>query len=311
MGLRLEMLQVARLAPKLLGDSSELVRQFLRSQQHSAGGFVDREGTPDLYYTVFGLDGLTALQAPLPIETVKPYLQTFAGGGGLDFVHLCCLARAWAAVGGQATAMNPGVRRDLLHRLEEFRAADGGYHAKPGHLHGTAYGAFLALGAYQDLLAPVPDSARLADSLHALATPDGAWGNERIGAGVDRDPPSPGHSGLAAGSTNATAAVVAVLRQLDQPVPESAKSWLLARFHPQGGFVAAPATPMPDLLSTATALHALAALGVPWSGIREPCLDFVDSLWTNAGAFHGHWTDAALDCEYTFYGLLALGYLSF
>ena len=31
------------------------------------GGFKDRDGKSDLYYTVFGIDGLLALQAELPI----------------------------------------------------------------------------------------------------------------------------------------------------------------------------------------------------------------------------------------------------
>ena len=43
---------------------------------------------------------------------------------------------------------------------------------------------------------------------------------------------------------------------------------------------------------------------------RERCLDFVDSLWSAEGGFHGHWADDHLDAEYTFYGLLALGHLS-
>lgn len=71
-----------------------------------------------------------------------------------------------------------------------------------------------------------------------------------------------------------------------------------------------PMAPMPDLLSTATALHALAGLEFDLTPIHEKCLDFVDSLWTNQGAFHGHWADDLLDIEYTFYGLLALGHLS-
>jgi hypothetical protein len=43
--------------------------------------------------------------------------------------------------------------------------------------------------------------------------------------------------------------------------------------------------------------------------LKEACLDFVDSLWNAEGGFHGNWTDDELDCEYTFYGLLALGHL--
>ena len=67
---------------------------------------------------------------------------------------------------------------------------------------------------------------------------------------------------------------------------------------------------MPDLLSTAVALHALSSLERPPADHADITLDFVDTLWTNRGGFHGHWADDDLDCEYTFYGLLALGHLS-
>jgi hypothetical protein len=54
----------------------------------------------------------------------------------------------------------------------------------------------------------------------------------------------------------------------------------------------------------------LAGLQASFEPIKESCLDFVDSLWTNEGGFHGNWADEDLDCEYTCYGLLALGHLS-
>ena len=44
MSLRLEMLQVARMAPSLLRDSCELVRDFVLSQLSDSGGFLDRGG---------------------------------------------------------------------------------------------------------------------------------------------------------------------------------------------------------------------------------------------------------------------------
>ena len=49
MSLRLEMMQVARLAPKCLGESAALVRNFLLGQQNPDGGFKDRSGRSDLY----------------------------------------------------------------------------------------------------------------------------------------------------------------------------------------------------------------------------------------------------------------------
>ena len=57
------MLQVARLAPTLLQSSADLVGGFFRERYDPAGGFTNRAGLPDLYYTVFGLEGLAALQA--------------------------------------------------------------------------------------------------------------------------------------------------------------------------------------------------------------------------------------------------------
>ena len=67
---------------------------------------------------------------------------------------------------------------------------------------------------------------------------------------------------------------------------------------------------MPDLLSTATSLHALAGLQVSFARVKEKCLDFIDTLWSNRGGFVGTWADDTLDCEYTYYALLALGHLS-
>ena len=295
--IRLEMLQVARLAPKILGEAAGLVANFLRSQQNEDGGFKDRKGKSDLYYTVFGLDALTALQQSIDAEAVRRYITAFGDGESLDFVHLCALARCWSVVESKAPAgeVLPGI----VHRLEKFRSRNGGFNPTANAARGTAYGAFLALAAHQDLRLPLPKPLELVRSLKLLETEDGAWTNEVFGRGA-----------MPVGATNATAAAVTVLRQLNMPMNATVGDWLLAQAHPQGGFLAVPGAPIPDLLSTATTLHALAGLQVSFERIKEPCLDFVDSLWTNEGGFHGNWADDHLDCEYTCYGLLALGHLS-
>ena len=71
-----------------------------------------------------------------------------------------------------------------------------------------------------------------------------------------------------------------------------------ARAHAEGGFLAMPQAPMPDLLSTATTLHALACLEreLP-APLRERSLDFIDTLWNAEGGFHGHWADDDLDAD--------------
>lgn len=294
MSVRLELIQVARLGAKELGDSAELVRDFYRRQWTEVGGGRDRSDRSDLYYTVFTLNGCEALEIEIPDAKLAVWLETFGDGDGLDLVHLTSLARCWASLGKRR--MPDGRAKALLARLEAFRKPDGGYDNDAKKVHGTAYGSFLALGAYQDLGKFPPKPLRIVQSLKRLETPDHAWNN------------SPG---LPVGSTNPTAGAVTLLRHLHLPLNPAIGDWLLARLHPQGGFTAVPGAPMPDLLSTATALHALASLDRrPTATQRERCLDFVDSLWTAEGGFHGHWADDHLDAEYTFYGLLALGHLS-
>ena len=94
------MLQVARLAPSLLREAANQVADFFLSQFTNDGGVMNRNGKSDLYYTVFGLEGLTALQHELPPRTQK-FLESFGDGERLDFVHLCCLARSRRRNGGR------------------------------------------------------------------------------------------------------------------------------------------------------------------------------------------------------------------
>ncbi len=286
------MLQVARLAPTQLGEARDLVAGFLRGQVNADGGFRDRSGASDLYYTVFGLDALIALQEDPRPEPTAAYLQGFGDGSGLDLVHVACLARAWAAV---RLLPGPSIIERVLSRVEAFRSFDGGYAATSGAATGTAYAAFLAMGAYHDFGRELPDGAGVLQSLRGLRAADGGYGNV---------------PGMASGITPATAAAAVVMRHLDSAPDRDAGMWLLDRCHPRGGFFASNGTPVPDLLSTATALHALSSLGLPVGALREPCLDFVDSLWTNRGGFFGSWADDTVDCEYTYYALLALGHLS-
>jgi hypothetical protein len=288
------MLQVARLAPKLLQEATPLVAEFLRGQQQPDGGFADRSGRSDLYYTVFGLEGLLALQQPLPIEAVHRYVSSFGDGRDLDLVHLACLARCWSILPIEMQAACP--REAMLTRLEACRSADGGYDVQPNRSTGSLYSTFMVIGAYQDLKAPIPETLRLVDFIQSLRDPLGGFQQSRE---------------LPISLVPITAGAVALLRQLvGAPIDPSVRNWLLSCFDSQGGFRPAPEAPVPDLLSTATALHALAATKLELGELKEHCVDFIDSLWTNRGGFYGHWEDTHVDCEYTYYALLALGHLS-
>jgi len=295
MSFRLEMLQVARLAPDLLGEAAGLVEGFVRGRMTREGAFMDREGHADLYYTVFGMESLLALRKEPDWPALADWLRGFGDGAGLDFVHRCCLARCWNAMPPAVAMLAASERAGMLAALEAWRSPDGGFHQRPGAARCSAYGSLLGWAAHYDLKADLPEADSLADCLAALRTPDGGYANE---------------PGIPLGSTPATAAAVALHRHLRRTPDAAAGQWLLAQIHPEGGFKAMPGAPLPDLLSTAVALHALDGMQVSFAPHKEALLDYVDTLWSAEGGFHGHWADDALDVEYTYYGLLALGHLA-
>jgi len=282
MTLRLDMLAAAEKAKNLLDDSTDLVVNFTRGQINPDGAFKARDGRSDLYYTVFGLESLLALNGDVPGEKILTYLHQFELGQSLDLVHLACLIRCWADLSYKPNSKNfpDSVLRSVENLLVQQK---------------TIYACFLALGAFQDLNADIPNPGNIIEIVNSLKTEDGGYAND---------------SAIKIGSTAATAAALTILHYLKVPPPNSAVDWMFSRCHKTGGFAAIPEAPVPDLLSTATALHGLALTGVSIDNIKEQCLEFIDSLWDGKGAFYGTWADEIPDCEYTYYALLALGHLS-
>ena len=171
MSLRLEMLQVARLSTRLLSDGSDLVRAFVGGRLNPDGGFADRAGNSDLYYTVFGLNCMLALEMGPPVAKIRDFIEGFGAGAELDLIHLCALARCWSNLGLRAP-------RELLGFVEAYRTPNGGYRARQGADRGDPYGNFMALGAYQDLGLQVPDPAELVEGCLAFQARDGGFANE-------------------------------------------------------------------------------------------------------------------------------------
>ena len=297
MSLRLEMLQVARLAPSVLGEeASGLVRDFVRSQWNEDGGSRDRDGNSDLYYTSFAIDALTALSEPLPEDALRSFLiGKLQETDNLDFVHLCCLSRCSSALTTEKipqSALEP-----VFAGIEKYRTADGGYNQAEGMDTGSAYACFLAYGAYADHSLEIPNPDGIRANLDALKQDSGAWANDTF---------------LPVANVPATAAAVTLCRNLQMPIPAETGPWILEKCFQKvsGGLLPFPEAPLPDLLSTAVGLHALDGLQLDFGTKKELMLDFIDSLWTNEGGFHGSWEDDDLDVEYTYYGLLALGHLA-
>ena len=292
MSLRLEMLGAARAGRSALADAADAVVAFARSRVGPGGGFRGRSDAEDLYYTVFGMGVLLALEAELP-ERLGDYLHGFGGGEELDFVHVTCLARCWANLpcGPPAAAA-----RALQRRLRQHLAPDGGFGPRPDPSQSTAYACFLGVGACEDLDMDVPDPGRLLACLEGFRTPDGGYA----------DTP-----GQATGITPITAGMVVLRRHLSLPGDAGLNLWIVDRLHPAGGFLVTAEAPIPEMVSTATALYALAPRLAGLEAVRRSCLRFCETVWSeSAGGFGGHALDDTADCEYTWYGLMVLGLLS-
>lgn len=266
---------------------------FVAGCRNADGGFRGRAPCSDLYYTGFALDILAALRGEDPAPASREFLASFGDGRDLDAVHLACLVRAWSrclrSVEGAERA------RRAAAGLERFRSADGGYALCPGRPGTEAYMTFLAFAACAAAGTEIPERARAAAGLERASGGANAW---------------TGMPGAGAGGTAATAGAAVVLVAAGRPVSGEVGDWLMRRFVEQGGFEAAPGAGSADLLSTAAALYALEWLGRDLGLIRDPCLDFIESLWKDDGGFGAVADDVQCDCEYTFYALLALGALA-
>jgi len=265
-----------RCREQLTDEAAAEIAAFVMKQQNPDGGFRGRSTQSDLYYTQFALEALCALEQRLPVEGLRAFLVGFGRGDGLDFVHLACLLRCW----GRMTEGAPA--REVLDRVDEYRTPDGGYHGRRNARKGSPYGCYLALLAYEGAGVPLPGRESMARCLHACKP----------------------------ANTPTAAALSVLLAHLEGGGPAALGDWLLARASKRGGFAPSPLVPVPDLLSTATALHALTVLGRPLEALRRPCREFVTGLWAENGGFCGHWADRTPDCEYTYYALLALGCLA-
>ncbi len=298
MTLRQDMIRTLKRAPQLLNSSSVLVKDYISGSIGEDGGFLGRDNKSDLYYTMFGIELLIVLGCDVPAEKLQSYLQSFNSMEKLDLVHLASLTRCYANLAEiSSKTIDQDLNKKLAERLISLKCTDGTFSTSPSDKHGNAYGCFLALAMCEDLGISAYEKGTILKSLKALEMDNGGYANEAAGK-------------IAA--TPSTAAVLCCYHMLDKPLPKKTVKWLMKQTHVHGGFCAVSnigPLGIPDLLSTATALQALSYSSESHTENKESHLDFLDSLWSHEGGFSGSWADPVVDCEYTYYGLLTLGYL--
>ena len=278
----------ARLSP----TSREAVASYVQSQEVETGGFRNKAGDADLYYTFFGLMCALLLDVKVRVKQHQKFLRRF-NRKQLDLPHFVAFVQI-------TRILRAFSLPEFLHRWGILLALR-----------------FIPFGVVRDLNRLMGDRERvpmndphapysmfLAKMIVGAEKNDIRWYREQM---PEYHISSGGWSNIRGGSTpslNATVSAMMVLRQMGQGVDLRTIGWLKAQQHPSGGFVAAPGAPVPDLLSTSTALLALNAYN---NTFRYPVKEFIQAHWRDNGGFAGTFADEATDCEYTLYGLLALG----
>jgi len=274
---------------------------YLRAAQRADGGFPDREGGSDLYYTGFALRGLSVLDALTPevCQRAAGFLRhnLTQSASVVDFFSLLYACLLVQASGGPDVLA--GAPADWPERtaalLETFRTPDGGYGKTPGGASGSTYHTFLVGLCYQLLGKSLPDPAAIVRFTASRRREDGGF--------VEIGP-------MRRGGTNPTAAAVGLL-QLTAPhgdallaeVRDGVADFLAEMASPEGGLRANARAPLADLLSTFTASWTLHQLGALDRLDADAVRAFAESAERPDGGFHGGVWDEGWDVEYTFYGL--------
>lgn len=277
----IKLLQTLQRGCSSLGvQARELIVGFLLSQRTERGAYVNKQGEEDLYYTAFGWLLESALGLRQDAEAMERYLAE-VDLESLDLVHYAAAVRCrllQRGAKGRLSLLWQALQRTPTRELESFRSV-------PNNDRKAPYTQFIWMSLCEDTRNDYQPAA-----LDAYRTSDGGYANVKGGKEM---------------ATNATAAALMVVGQ-SEGYDAARVSPLLQAQEPSGGFRATSVAPIPDLLSTATALFVLNCYGVR---PRYEAADFVEAHWLESGGFAATLLDEKSDVEYLFYGLLALGTL--
>jgi hypothetical protein len=247
--------RLARVRPKLIesvlaGSASMLdsemiaeIRSFVIRNQTPQGGFSDRAGKCDLYYTLFGYYVAEALAVTEVLEPLRDYVVATVKANRLSGVHRYCGAILYTRLIGldDTTAK---LRREIVADLAQSDSKQPEY---------SGFLALLALHYLEDYLHIQLIASRYARSLSL------------------RGHPCP-----------VVAATAVILGMTGKHQPEAVEI-LKTFYRGEGGFSALHQAPAEDLLSTGVALYALHFLGADLRLIKPDCLSFVDALYDDGG----------------------------
>lgn len=285
-----QMIAILRNALVMLDEQGreEVIRFFL-GQQNFDGGFQDRGGKSDLYYSLFGVMLLRAAELEIgesyereSAERNKNFtsesllnLRQFISGQSKTkvpgFIEQCCLVLLQKEL---KTSRFSRIK-SLIHLGRSFW--------EERYFINLSYRSFVLFLTLDAVLPFRGILIRAAERMLERTT-------------VDEHSPC-----------SEVAARVFLQKMMNRIVPDEL-NLLNSFFCASGGFKAFHHQEQSDMLSTAVALFVLDYTGCDLRLIKPACLDFIQQNYSD-GAFLSGDGDQTADVEYTFYGLLALGVL--
>lgn len=264
---------VLRKSTKIIDSDIQVeIRNHILKSFTKDGGFADRSGKPDIYYSLFGYFVAEALSIDEVFPQLRDYVQRVVSKEPLSGIHLYCGAILYSRLHG----FDSTTERLRLKVEAEVEAE-----AEKTQI-GSEYNSFIGLLTLY-YLQDYRYILKLKKRIKKLSN--------------QKDIPC------------SMAAAEAVINRVMEKTTTETETKLLSFYRGKGGFVALQKSPVEDLLSTAVALYALHTIDTDIKEIKPDCFSFVDGLYLNGG-FRATELDFDVDIEYTFYGLLALGALS-
>lgn len=262
---------------------------YISSKQLPDGGFPGRLGGSDLYYTDFAARTL-ALLSPTnsAFQGISEYINQRSQNPH-DVIECFSILNIARILRSQDIDVYLDTTA-LVATLHLQQLPQGGF-ARHGNQEISAYNTFLAALCFDMLEIEIQSIDATISCIQNLQQSDG---------GFSEGP------GQLSSQTNATAAVVAVLRMfesINQKSIDSSSAFLASMQDTDGGLRAQPNAPESDLLATFTGLLTLAMLDDPGRLNIPVMARFIRALTIPNGGFGACVGDDESDIEYTYYGI--------
>jgi len=224
-------------------DACDDLKNYVAGRIHPSGGFKDRAGNPDLYYTLFGIFLAEALEQHDVLNTTRQYIENEIRRHEPEGVHLHC-----ASILASKLSDDKMLKRDLRKKIRT------NLYSSP--VKQQAYGKFVNLLAFYysgDYIGLFKTGSQMKN----------LSGNETLPSTV--------------------IAALTVLHHTFGRKTADLIIRLQDFYDNRGGFRAVKSAPVPDLLSTAVTLFAFYFTGQDMRSVKPDCLDFIDSLYHEGG----------------------------